>query len=98
MTIGVELLLLICFVYIRQIQLDGINEAFEFMTEDIARSSWLAVKKQYIHSKGAFSRKDLSTYRRVWKRRELVKAHVELLDGNKAKVSTDCKEELQLEV
>lgn len=54
MTIGVELLILLVFMNIRQIQINGVNDAFEFMTPDIAISSWLNVKKNYVHAKSAF--------------------------------------------
>jgi hypothetical protein len=81
LTIGVELLILICWLYVRQIQINGVDEAFEFMTESIARSSWLAVKKNYVHAKSAFFRKDLRTYRRLWKRQFFVRNYIALMEG-----------------
>lgn len=48
MTIGIELLCLIYYMYIRQIQINGIKDCFEHMTEEIAKTSWIQVKKHYV--------------------------------------------------
>jgi hypothetical protein len=97
-TIGVELLCLIYYMYVRQIQMNGIKLAFEGMTDDVAKTTWLQVKKHFVQSKGAFSRKDLRTYRRLTKRFFMVRNHINLSEGIRPSCPNQFPNELKREL
>lgn len=47
----------------------AIDDAFDYCDDEVAKQAWLDTKLGYIKSKGVFSRLELLTYRRLWKRR-----------------------------
>ncbi len=72
---------MICSIHLRSLQLTGINDAYDLLTPEIARGAWIETKKHYIKNKGALTRADLRTYRRMWKRQFSVTNYVNCLDG-----------------
>lgn len=82
-SIGVTQLLVLTIVYLRSITLDSIEISEKYLNIDIVRSSWLAAKLQYVKAKGAFSRAGLSTYRRAWKKRSIMRQYFDLLMNRK---------------
>lgn len=60
--------------------MNAVKVAFNGMTEEVAKSTWLQVKKQFVQSKGAFSRKSLKTYRRMTKRYFQVRNYINSIE------------------
>lgn len=85
---------LLSILYTQQLTLDTMNNAFNYMTEKIAKDAWLDTKLGYCKQKSAFSRSDIETYRRVWIKRYMATAQGYFLENANKMPPTPKKDQI----
>lgn len=100
MTMFLELLVLLSFIYLRSLTVESLNKAFDFIDTQIAKNAWLETVRGYVKSKGSYSRDQIQTYRRAWVERYCLNNYVASRNKQKkieipSEMNKDIREELE---